>query len=42
MRGELFQHLIIPHTLAEYNHNRSIGDTRDGVANLREPLDEGT
>jgi hypothetical protein len=42
MRGELLQHLFIPHTLAKCNHKISIGDTRDGVAYLREPLDEGT
>jgi hypothetical protein len=38
MRGQL---LFIPHTLPECNDSRSIGDTRDGVANLEEPLDEG-
>jgi hypothetical protein len=32
MRAELFQHLLIPHTLMECKHNRSIRDT----------LDEGT
>jgi hypothetical protein len=42
VRGELFQHFPIPYTLAKCNHNRSIGDTRDGVVNLRELLDEGT
>jgi hypothetical protein len=41
MRGELFCHLLIPHTLAKCDYNRSIGNTRNGVANLREPLDEG-
>jgi hypothetical protein len=41
MRDELLQHLLIPHTLAKHDYNRSIGNTRDGVANLREPLDEG-
>jgi hypothetical protein len=42
MCGELFQHLLIPHTLAKCNHNRSIRDMRDGIMNLREPLDEAT
>jgi hypothetical protein len=41
VRGDLLQHLLIPHTLAECNHNRSIGDMRDGVVNLRESLGEG-
>jgi hypothetical protein len=40
MRGELFQHLLIVHTLAKCDYNRSIGNTRNGVVNLREPLDE--
>jgi hypothetical protein len=39
--GELLQHLLIPYSLAKCNHYRSIGDTRNGIANLREPLDEG-
>jgi hypothetical protein len=34
MHGELLQHLLIPHTLTKCNHNRSIGDTRNGIANL--------
>jgi hypothetical protein len=38
--GELLQHLFIPYPLAKCNHYRSIGDTRNGIANLREPLDE--
>jgi hypothetical protein len=42
MHGKLLRHLIISHTLVKCNHNRRIGDTRDGVANLRETLDEGT
>jgi hypothetical protein len=42
MRGKLLQHLLIPHALLKCNDNRIIGDTRDGVANLRELLDEGT
>jgi hypothetical protein len=42
MCGKLLQHLFIPHTLAKCNYNRRIGDMRDGVANLREMLDEGT
>jgi hypothetical protein len=41
MRGELLQHLLIPHTLAKCSYNRSIGDTRNGVANLRKLLNEG-
>jgi hypothetical protein len=41
MRGELLYHLLIPHILVKCNHNRCIGDTRDGIANLREPVDEG-
>jgi hypothetical protein len=39
--SKLLQHLLIPYPLAKCNHNRGIGDTRDGVANLGEPLDEG-
>jgi hypothetical protein len=41
MGGELLQHLLIPYSLVKCNHYRSIGDTRNGIANLREPLDEG-
>jgi hypothetical protein len=41
MRGELLQHLLIPHTMVKCNHNRSIGDTRNDVANLRKPMNEG-
>jgi hypothetical protein len=41
MRGELLQHLIIPHTLVKCNHNRSIGDMRNSVVNLRKLLNEG-
>jgi hypothetical protein len=41
MRGELFQHLLIVHTLAKCDYNTSIGNTRNGVVNLRELLDEG-
>jgi hypothetical protein len=41
MGSKLLQHLIISYPLAKRNHNRGIGDTRDGVANLGEPLDEG-
>jgi hypothetical protein len=41
MRGEFFQHLSIPHTLAKCNHNRSIGDMRNGVVNLGKQLNEG-
>jgi hypothetical protein len=39
--GELLQHLLIPYSLMKCNHYRSIGDTRNDIANLREPLDEG-
>jgi hypothetical protein len=39
--GELLQHLLIPYSLAICNHYRSIGDMSNGIANLREPLDEG-
>jgi hypothetical protein len=39
--GELLQHLLIPHSLVKCNHNRSIGDTRNGIANLGEQLDKG-
>jgi hypothetical protein len=41
MRSELLQHLLIPHTLAKCNHNISIGNTRNGVANLGKLLNEG-
>jgi hypothetical protein len=41
MGGELQQHLLIPYSLAKCNYHRSIGDTRNGIANLGEPLDEG-
>jgi hypothetical protein len=41
MGGELLQHLFIPYSLTKCNHYRSIRDTRNGIANLREPLDEG-
>jgi hypothetical protein len=41
MGGELLQHLLIPYFLVKCNHYRSIGDMRNGIANLREPLDEG-
>jgi hypothetical protein len=27
--------------MKKYNHYRSIGDTRNDIVNLREPLDEG-
>jgi hypothetical protein len=39
--GELLQHVLIPYPLAKCKYYRSIGDTRNGIANLREPLDEG-
>jgi hypothetical protein len=41
MHSELFQYLLIPHTLVKHDYNKSIRNTRNGVANLREPLDEG-
>jgi hypothetical protein len=39
--GEFLQHLLIPYSLMKCNYHRSIGDTRNGIVNLREPLDEG-
>jgi hypothetical protein len=39
--GKLLQHLLISYSLAKCNHYKSIGDTRNGIVNLREPLDEG-
>jgi hypothetical protein len=39
--GELLQHLLIPYSLMKCNHHISIGDTRNGIANLRESLNEG-
>jgi hypothetical protein len=39
--GELLQHLLIPYSLVKCNHYRSIGDMRNSIANLREPLYEG-
>jgi hypothetical protein len=39
--GELLQHLLIPYPLVKCNYYRSIGDTRNDIANLRELLDEG-
>jgi hypothetical protein len=41
IRGELLQHLLIPHTLVKCIYNKSIGDMRNGVANLRELLNDG-
>jgi hypothetical protein len=41
VRGKLLLHLLIPHTLAKCNYNRSIGNSRDVVVILGEPLDEG-
>jgi hypothetical protein len=40
VHGELLQHLLVSHTLTKCNHNISIGNERDDVANLGEPLDE--
>jgi hypothetical protein len=39
--GEILQHLLILYPLAKCNHYISIGDMRNGIMNLREPLDEG-
>jgi hypothetical protein len=41
MGDELLQHLLIPYSLVKCNHHRSIRDMRNGIVNLREPLDEG-
>jgi hypothetical protein len=41
MHGELLQHILISHNLVKRGYNRSIGNTRNGVVNLRELLDEG-
>jgi hypothetical protein len=41
MCGQLLQHLLVSHTLSKCNNDKSIGDARDGVVNLGEPLDEG-
>jgi hypothetical protein len=41
MGGEFLQHLLIPHSLMKCNHHKSIGDMRNDIANLREPLDKG-
>jgi hypothetical protein len=38
---QLLEHLLVTHTLPKCNNDRSIGDARDGVANLGESLDEG-
>jgi hypothetical protein len=38
--GEPLQHLLIPYSLAKCNHYRGIGDMRNGIVNLSEPLDE--
>jgi hypothetical protein len=38
---KFLQHLLIPYSLAKCNYHRSIRDTRNGIANLGEPLDEG-
>jgi hypothetical protein len=38
--GELLQHLLIPYSLMKCNHHRSIGDMRNGIVNLGEPLGE--
>jgi hypothetical protein len=39
--GTLVRQVVIPYPVPKCNHYRSIGDTRNGIANLREPLDEG-
>jgi hypothetical protein len=41
MGSELLQHLRIPYSLAKCNYHRSIGDTRNGIVNIGELLDEG-
>jgi hypothetical protein len=41
MGGKLLQHLLIPYSLGKCNYHRSIGDKRNGIVNLGEPLDEG-
>jgi hypothetical protein len=41
MSGKLLQHLLIPYSLTKCSYHRSIGNTGNGIANLREPLDEG-
>jgi hypothetical protein len=41
VRGQLLEHLLVPHTLSKHNYNRSIGDATDGVVNLGEQLDKG-
>jgi hypothetical protein len=38
--GKLLQHILIPYSPAKCSHHRSIGDTRNRIVNLREPLDE--
>jgi hypothetical protein len=39
--GELLQHLFILYPLVKCIYYRSIGDMRNDIVNLREPLDEG-
>jgi hypothetical protein len=41
MGGEILQNLLIPYPLVKCNYYRSIGDTRNGIANLTKSLDEG-
>jgi hypothetical protein len=41
MGGKLLKHLLIPYSMVKCNYHRSIGDMRNGIAKLREPLDEG-
>jgi hypothetical protein len=38
---QLLEHLLISHAPSKSNYNISIGDARDGISNLGEPLDEG-
>jgi hypothetical protein len=40
VRGQLLEHLLVPHTLPKCNIDRCIRDARDGVSILGEPLDE--
>jgi hypothetical protein len=39
--GKLLQHLLIPYSLAKCNYHKNIGNTRNGIADLGESLDEG-
>jgi hypothetical protein len=41
VHGHLLEHLLVTHTMLKRDNDRSIGDARDGVLSLGEPLDEG-